>query len=193
MIPKRIYTIWLSPEMPDIVKECVESRKLPGYEHVLITNENYLRGNRYVDECISARKWVKASDYLRMHYLLEGGIYLDADTKVIKPFDDVLDNDMFACEEDNGFVANGIVGAIPNHPLILDYLDIVDRNFIGSGDLVFQAGMYLWTELTKERKYGKSVKLYPMEWFLPFNHQTGRTNITENTHTIHYYLRSWVK
>ena len=93
-------------------------------------------------------------------------------------------------EEENQFVANGIVGAIPHHPLIKHYLGLIERNFIGSGELVFQQGVYLWTELTKHSEWSKGVKLYPPDWFLPYNHQTKQTNITENTHTMHYLLLS---
>lgn len=191
MIPKKIYTVWIGPEMPDFIKKCIETHKLDGYEHILITNENMYH-NKYVDECLAAEKWGKAADYLRMHYLLEGGIYLDADTKVLKSFDDVLDNEMFVCEEENKFIANGIVGVIPNHPMIKRYLELVDTNFIGSGELVFQPGMYLWTELVKYSQWSPNIKIYPSDWFLPYNHQTNTTTLTENSHTIHYYLKSWV-
>lgn len=190
-IPKRIYTIWIGPEMPELIKKCIDTQKIDGYEHILIDNSNYYRC-RYVDECVSAKKWGKAADYLRMHYLQNGGIFLDADTEVLKPFDDVLDNEMFVCEEENKFIANGIVGVIPNHPMIKHYLEIVSENFIGSGDLVFQPGMYLWTELVKYSKWSSNIRVYPSDWFLPYNHQSNVTNVTENTHTMHFYLKSWL-
>jgi mannosyltransferase OCH1-like enzyme len=177
--------------MPNLIKECIESQKIPSYEHILIDNSNYYHCP-YVDQCVAAQKWGKAADYLRMYYLLQGGIFLDADTRVIKPFDDILDNEMFVCEEENGFIANGIVGVIPNHPMLRHYLKTVEDNFIGGGDLVFQPGMYLWTELVKHSQWNSSIKIYPSDWFLPYNHQTGVTKITDNTHTYHFYLKSWL-
>lgn len=192
MIPRKIYTIWIGPEMPELIQNCIASQKIEGYEHILIDNSNYYHC-KYVDECVSAEKWGKAADYLRMHYLLNGGIFLDADTAIIKPFDDVLNNTMFVCEEENKFIANGIIGVVPNHPMIKHYLNIVETNFIGSGDLVFQPGMYLWTELVKYSKWSADITIYPTDWFLPYNHQNNITTITENTHTMHYYLKSWLK
>lgn len=195
LIPKIITSIWIGPEMSDLVRECIDSQKIEGYKHRLIINENVMPTLYipYVDQCIKAEKWGKAADYLRMYYLYEtGGIFLDADTKVIKPFDDVLDNELFVCEEENMFIANGIFGVIPKHPMLKHYMEIVESNFIGSGDLVFQPGMYLWTELVKYSKWSSSIKIYPADWFLPYNHQNKQTNITKNTHTMHYYLKSWI-
>lgn len=191
MIPKVIWNIWIGDEPPELVKKCLASQNLEGYEVRHINNDNY-HHCRYVDECVAAKKYGKAADYLRMYYLQQGGIYLDADTEVLKPFDDVLDNEMFVCEERNGFVANGIVGVVPNHPMIAHYLKVVDENFIGSGDLVFQPGMYLWTELVKYSQWSSRITIYQPDWFLPYDHQARQTTITENTHTLHHYLKSWL-
>ena len=193
MIPKRVISMWIGPEMPELVKACVATHKLDGYEHLLIDDSNYHEFDcEYLGECIEARLWGKASDYIRMAALEKyGGIYLDADTTVLKPFDDVLDNELFVCEEENQFIANGIIGSIPHHPMIQHCMGVMRRNFRGSGELVFQPGMYLWTELVKYSQWTPGIKIYPADWFLPYNHQTGVTKITPNTHTNHFYLKSW--
>jgi mannosyltransferase OCH1-like enzyme len=193
-IPKIIISIWIGGPIPSSIKEHIASHSNQvGFEHRWVTNDNYYRGSRYVNECIEAGLYGKATDYLRMHYLEEyGGIYLDADTLIMKPLDRFLEHELFVCEEENQFIANGIVGAIPHHPLIQHYLGIVERNFRGGGELVFQPGMYLWTELIKYSKWSDRVTIYPAEWFLPFNHQSKETKITENTHTNHLYLKSWI-
>ena len=193
-IPKRIISMWIGGEMPESVKECVATHKQPGYEHLWVDNSNYHEFDcKYLDECISSKNYGKASDFLRMCYLEKyGGIYLDADTKIIKSFDDVLDNELFVCEERNYFIANGIVGAIPHHPLVVEYLGKLQRNFRGDGELIFQPGMGLWTEIIKQEGWVDKIKIYPPEWFLPYDWQSGVTSITENTHTVHLYLRSWI-
>lgn len=186
--------MWLGDQIPHKLNEYVATHnQQPGFRHNWITNTNYDDGSVYVRECISARKYGKASDYLRIYYLEKyGGIYLDADTIILKPLDRFLEHTIFACEEENMFVANGIIGAVPHHPMLQHYLKLFDENFRGGGELVFQQGMYLWTELTKYSKWSGDVKLYPAEWFLPYNHQTKITKITENTHTNHLYLKSWL-
>lgn len=192
-IPRNIISMWLGGEMPDMAKECVETHhKQPGFEHVWINNNNYHRCT-YVDECIEAGRYGKASDYLRLYYLEKfGGIYMDADSKILKPLDRFLEHEMFVCEEENMFIANGIIGAVPHHPMIQHYLGLIERNFRGGGELVFQPGMYLWTELVKYSKWTPGITIYPAEWFLPYNHQTKQEKVTENTHCYHYYFGSWV-
>ena len=191
-IPKNLITIWIWPEMPDRIKECSKTHDPEWYNHIHITNDNYYHC-KYVSECIEAKRFWKACDYLRMYYLYKyGGVYIDMDTTILRPFDDVLDNIMFVCQEENQFIANGIVWSIPEHPLLAHYLKTVEDNFIGSGDLVFQPGMYLWTELVKYSKWTPEIKIYPADWFLPYNHQTWVTNITKNSHTNHFYLGSWL-
>lgn len=196
-IPKKIWTIWLGNEMPDKIKECISTQTLDGYKHTLLDNQYidnmswFYSGIKYFRECYESKKWAKAADFLRMFILeQEGGIYLDADVKVLKPFDDLLNQDMFVGAEENGFVSNAIVGSIPKHPILTDYLGKVERNFIGSGDLVFQPGMFLWTEIVR---YSTDVTIYPPEYFLPYNHHMDRLLVTDNTYTIHYFNKSWVK
>lgn len=190
--------MWIGPDMPDIVKRCVATHKLEGYEHIWIDNGSIIDDefkSDYYHECISVGNWGKLSDYLRICYLEKyGGIYLDADTEIIrKNFDALLNDKIFVCEEENMFIANGIIGSIPKHPMLTHYKGVIERNFRGGGELVFQPGMYLWTELVKYSEWSKDVKIYPAEYFLPYNHQSGVTKVTENTYTQHYYLKSWMK
>ena len=197
-IPKKIFTIWLNDkpkEMPNVVfKSIVSQSDVKGYEHKLITLDNCWKGSPYVIDCINNKAWVKAADFLRAYYLYtEGGIYLDADTEVLpnKNFDQLLDNKMFCCKEDNGFIANGIVGSVKDHPLLGDFLNYVEQHFKGDDGKVFEAGMEVFTNMVYSAKPKWGIKVYPMEYFLPFNHQTGITNITDNTITFHHYLKSW--
>lgn len=190
--------MWIGPKMPALAEMCVATHKLEGYEHMWIDNGTDFDEEfktPYFKECVLAQNWGKLSDYLRICYLAKyGGIYLDADTQILKPnFDDLLDCKIFACEEENKFVANGIIGAEPNHPMLWHYKKLIEENFRGGGELVFQPGMFLWTELSKHSEWSGDVKIYPPEYFLPYNHQTKETKITSNTYTNHHYLKSWIK
>ena len=197
MIPKQIVSLWLGDNPPELIKKCLATQKIPGFTHHMITLEN-CHHNRYVDECLNntiltpGQRYTKAADYLRMHYLYEhGGIFLDPDVEIVRSFtDDLLEKPMFVGVEENGFVSNAIVGAEAGHPVLADYLGKVDRNYIGTGELIFPPGMYLWTELTK---FDNRVMVYPTEWFLPFNWQSNTMRQTENTYTIHYFNRGWIK
>lgn len=178
--------------MPNICKKCVATHKQPGFNHIFITNDNYYHC-KYVDDCIKAKHYAKASDYLRIYYLYHNGwIYMDTDSEIIKPLDKFLKHDFFVCEEENRFIANGVIWAKKWHPLLDNYLKTIENNFIGSGDLVFTQGVYLFTELVKYSIWSPDITIYPAEWFLPYNHQSGVTNITENSHCLHHYTKLWL-
>lgn len=193
MIPKRIFTIWLneSDVLPELEQRCIKTHDLPGYDHQIITLKNCFRNTHYIQECLSAKNWAKATDYLRMWYLRRsGGIYLDADVEVLKPFDPLLKDAIFVGREENNFISNAIIGSVGGHHTLSDYLGKVERNFIGSGDLIFQPGMFLWTEIVH---YTPEVKIYPPEYFLPYNHHNNKLNLTPNSYCIHHFSKSWVK
>ena len=55
-IPKRIITMWLqfsSDPWPPLIQRCIASQKIPGYEHTIITLENYYRGSKYVNGALA--------------------------------------------------------------------------------------------------------------------------------------------
>lgn len=213
-IPSIIWTIWLNDQpIPEDLQKMIDSHKLDGFEHRMITLENCDRSSKYVQDCLSrndVKGWVKASDYLRLLYLYnEGGIYVDAATDILKPFDlELLSCHLFACREDNGFMANGIIGAEPGHPVLKACLDKMDT-FDGTDDFVFEYGMETWTKemdafgayswpindagIAHPEDEANKARIYTPEYFLPYNHQTGITNITENSYMIHRYLKSWLK
>ena len=196
MIPKTIFTIWIAEiPLPDKYKEACKSHDLEGYEHKIITLQDALAlstKHKYLHEAISAKKWIKVSDYLRMYYLVnEGGIYLDCDMEVIKPFDDMLDNKMFVGRENDHIIGNSAIGAERGHPLLKKYLDMVENNFRGDGSFIFEPAERLFGDLVNGH-YGKTgpVTTYSEEYFFPFN-EKGEGEVTENSHTIHGFTRSW--
>lgn len=196
MIPKRIFTVWIAEiPLPDKYKKACESHGTIGYEHKFITLDDALKlstKHRYLHEAIEAKKWIKVSDYMRMYYLVnEGGIYLDCDMEVIKPFDDLLDNKMFVGRENDHIIGNSAIGAEKGHPLLIKYLDLVENNFRGNGEFIFEPAERLFGDLVNGH-YGKvgPVTTYSEEYFFPFN-EKGEGEITENSHTIHGFTRSW--
>lgn len=203
-ILRKIFTIWLNEknELPEMIQKCIESqKKVLGYEHKLITLDNCDRSWRYARECIESKytkqKWCKLADFLRFHYLYtEGGIYLDADVEVLagKNFDDMLSCEMFAGVELGNFIGTGMMGAEKGSPFMKEMLRLYDENFLGSGEITFEMSMQLfsnkyWKAFYEDRN---KYRLYPIDFFTPYNHQTGETKITENTRTYHHFLRSWV-
>lgn len=107
MIPKKIHYCWLGGgRYPSKVKECIKSwrRILPDYELVLWDRKRFdVQSVPWVREAMKQKNYAFAADYIR-HYALytEGGIYLDSDVEVCKPFDELLSaSRMFAAIEVN--------------------------------------------------------------------------------------------
>ena len=42
-----------------------------------------------------------------------------------------------------------------------------------------------------QQAIGNAV-VYPIDWFNPYDDPTGRLNKTKNTHSIHWYSKSWM-
>ena len=201
MIPKQIFSVWLSEDgtIPPLVRMCIESQKLDGYKYELITLENCFKDSKYIQECINSphdkQKWCKASDYLRMYYLQEeGGIYLDADVFVIpgKNFDDLLNNRMFVGRERNGWLGTSVVASEPQHAFVKQWKKTVEENFRGDDQLCFESSMELLTKGYHELGWSMDgIQVLPDDYFFPYNHEDGTMNFTENTKSIHYFMKSW--
>jgi hypothetical protein len=201
MIQKKIFTIWIGEiPMPEAWNEFVETHDIAEYEHKIILLEDAKRiaqehKIKYLQEAIDAKKFIKVTDYLRVWLLWsEGGIYLDCDMQVLKPFDDLLNTGIFVGRENNRVIANSIIGAEKGHPLLKKYLDIVESNFKGSGDMVFEPAERLFTDLVLGT-YGnfEDIITYSSDYFFPMNEITKEEKITKNTHTYHHFARSWKK
>ncbi len=80
MIPKIIWTAWLSENgaMPPMIKKCIESQKIAGYEHkILDIDSAHAMANPYIDAAIAKKNWAKATDMIRFEILYRrGGIFM---------------------------------------------------------------------------------------------------------------------
>ena len=205
MIPKRIFSVWLSSDgsMPDVIRRCIESQKIPGYEHVLVTLDNMdeeFRNSRYMQEAFKSPHWdgikyCKMSDYLRMRYLYKyGGIYLDADVSVLpgRSFDHILENGMFAARENNGFIGTATVAAQKGHPFIGMWIDAAETRFRGDDDKNFESSMEILTRGYNEWAYlARDFRLYPTATFFPYDHQRGTVEVNPNTISFHHFTKTW--
>lgn len=207
MIPKKIYTCWLSESdgYPPLIERCIKSQKIEGYEHHVLTlktesADNYYIGwkgkDHYLTRAMRARKWVKATDYLRMWYLYnKGGFFLDADVEILdgKNFDHLLNHRMVAAREWNGFIGAAVIGAEKGYPFIKQWMEEVENNFRGDDDFNFESSMDILVRGYFENNfYREGFALVPTETFYPYNHQQNFTKITNDTVCLHHFMKSWV-
>lgn len=137
MIPKKIHYCWLSDDpMPEKLQRCMESwkLKLPDYDIIKWDLKRFpLEKNVWVREAFERKKYAFAADYIRLYALAtEGGIYLDSDVEVLKPFDNLLHLPYFICKENSPQgVEAAILGAEAHTPWVDKCLEYYDgKNFV---------------------------------------------------------------
>ena len=104
MIPKIIHYCWLSGEpVPASLQTYIDGWKtfFPDYQFMLWTKDSFdIDGVPFVKQACSVRKWAFAADYIRLYALYTyGGIYLDSDVEIVKPFDSFMQYGFFTSME----------------------------------------------------------------------------------------------
>lgn len=212
MIPKKIHYCWFGGKpLNKLGEKCLKSweKYFPEYEIIEWNEKNFdFNCCQYVKEASEAKKWAFVSDYARFKILYEqGGVYFDTDVEVIKQFDDILREGSFmACENPNieKMAVNLGLGcaAEPGLPFYKEMLNEYEKsrfyNEDGSfnlctivertTDLLYKQGLRNTMKIQKI----SGITIYPSEYFCPINMETGRLELTDNTHSIHRYAASWV-
>lgn len=197
-IPRIIHYCWLSNDpIPEQMQKYMQTwrKYLPDYEFKLWNFDVFDKNSSlWVKQAFESKKYAFAADYIRLYAVYNyGGIYLDMDVEVLKPFDDLLNNDlMFACEDKAGqYLEAGCFGATKEHPFIGKCLEYyTNRPFIkedGSMDILVLPRII--TPI-----YNNDIKRTPLsfDYFTAKSPSTGQINITANTYSIHHFNASWV-
>jgi mannosyltransferase OCH1-like enzyme len=209
MIPKIIWRVWLSD-----TKSCPDFKEVEGYDNKLVTLDNlseyvpdWKTEGSYLKVGYDEKKWVHMADLVRLLLLVKyGGIYLDTDIEVIKPFDDLLEEDMFVGFEDNNYVNTAVIGSAPAESMIVEYINRRDRIAVILFNMTpGEGGPKMFTELLRD--YGlvtsnktqglrigdENIKILNSKAFYPY-HYTEKYDpkcITPETYTIHKWNKSW--
>ena len=207
MIPKIIHYCWFGRSaIPEEALKCIESwhKYMPDYEYVLWNEDNFnLSSNQYVREAYEKRKFAFVSDYVRLHALYtKGGIYLDTDVEVLKPFDDLLNLSGFIGFEGTKYhpVGTGTIASMPEGEWVKEQLAEYDNaRFInpdGSLDMTTNPIRITRTMVKngfvqdgKEQTY-KDMHVFPTEYFCP-RQTTGEILLTGKTYCDHHFMGSW--
>lgn len=184
LIPKVIHQLWIGDKpMPKKMMDTWKNKN-PNYEYILWTEKEIEKRN-IIFECQDAIDKMTEingkADIMRWELLYNyGGIFIDADSMCVEPFDDFfLENEGFAgFENENvrrGLVATGTMGFIKNHPLCKDAIEWINTNDTCPETCQKRAwatvGPVLLTNLLNSGKY-PDFRVYPSYYFLPF-HFTG--------------------
>ena len=209
MIPKLIHYCWFGHgEMPELAQKCIASwhTYMPDWEYKLWNEDNFdVNQIPYTKEAYEARKFAFVSDYVRLWALHnEGGLYMDVDFEVFKPFDDLMSWDAFAGYEGSKHspLMMGVVASRANGEWVKEQLGYYQgRHFLlpdGSLDLTTNVQFITakmqeqgFVQNGKEQDY-KDLHVFPVEYFCP-RQTTGEYFLTKNTYCEHLGLGSWAE
>lgn len=215
MIPKIVHYCWLSDDpVPTELQKYMESWKkyLPDYEFVKWDFSRFSKNeSKWVSDAFDNKRYAFAADYIRLYALYNyGGIYLDMDVEVTKPYGDMLKlNTMLGHENSKvnslEVAAFGVerhsewVKLCLNHYNQREFVNpdgsfndqplpgVVKNNLVENGYVIKEV-----KTVQEALNIGeKEIPVFPFDYFSPKNHTTGKVKRTENTYTIHHFSGSW--
>jgi len=202
MIPKIIHYCWFGPKpFPGLVKKCMETWKvhLPEYELMLWNESNSPMEIAFVKDAYAAGKYAFVSDYIRFWALYKyGGIYLDTDMYIVKPFNDLLKEDAFFGWETANMISIGCcaIGSHPCNTFIGDIINTYKSLKFYTEHIEQIVVPQIVTPIYLKHKY-YNCRLLSYDFFYPFpyeikeNVRNFKQYITPNTIAVHLWNYSW--
>lgn len=207
MIPRTIHYCWFGRgPMPNLALKCIESwhKYMPDYEYKLWNEDNFdLNSVPYVKEAYEVKKYAFVTDYVRLYALFhEGGIYMDTDVEVLKPYDDLLSLSGFTGYEGSKHLppVTGTMASERGNMWVKEQLDAyIGAHFIlEDGTFDTTTNTTRITEIMKKngfvpngkKQVYKDMHIFPVDFFCP-RQTTGEILIGENTYCDHHFMGSW--
>ena len=199
VIPKIIHQLWIGPKPRPSKFMATWQTKHPDYEYIM-WNEEEIRNRGLHLECVSKINEIEEingkADIIRWEILYHyGGLFIDADSICIEPFNYLIEQHKPFCGYENenvrqGLVATGTMAFPKNHPLPRGAIDYIKANEVSrakTGKMAWRTvGPELLTKLLQTNLFC-DVVIYPSYYFLP-KHATG---IQYMGHSIVYAYQEW--
>lgn len=204
MIPKTIHYCWFGNNpKPKLAEKCIASWKkyCPDWTIIEWNESNYdTTQNEYTKMCIEQKKYAFLSDFVRLQVVTEhGGVYFDTDVELVKPIDDLLENEAFFGFEtpeniNSGLGFGSVAHGIAIEAMLEEYTPLLDGQggVKGCPGLNSSALERLGLIRNGQMQLVAGALILPIDYLNPYEIATGRLNKTENTYSIHWYSASWL-
>ena len=207
-IPKIVHYCWFGgKDKPEDVKKCMKSWKkyLPDYTLMEWNESNFdIDKLKYTKEAYAAGKYAFVSDVARIEALYQyGGFYMDTDVEVLKSFNPFLDARCILGMEEKEYVATSFMAFEKKHSLVKQFLDLYENlSFLdANGQIITGTNVVKLTNMLYEKGFvqenhyqelEEEIKIYPKEYFSPYDYINCHYNITENSYCVHHFAVSWM-
>ena len=197
-IPNIIHQLWIGNKPAPIKLMNTWKDKHPDFEYIYWNESEFIKRNMTFEcqkEIDEIEEINGKADIMRWEILYKyGGVFIDADSICIEPFDEeLMNNSCFAGWEQeevrSGLIATGTMGFPINHPLVKAAI-----NWIKNNKVTQKAGLMAWQSvgpglLTRMYNTGnfKDLYIFPSYTFLPI-HLTG---IEYKGHGKIYAYQAW--
>lgn len=210
MIPKTIHYCWFGGKpLPRTARKCLASwRKMcPDYKIKRWDESNFdVWQHPFVASAYDAGAWAFVSDWVRLKVLYDnGGVYLDTDVKLLKPLDELLENQCYIGVQQSGRLCNtGLgFGAAKASPVVKEMLAKYDGLVFEWGKSKELACPHLNDEVVREHGYsgegfGKverfdGLTVYPSRYLDPIAPGESQNLMCGETISVSLYANSWGK
>jgi mannosyltransferase OCH1-like enzyme len=198
-IPKIIHQLWIGPKPAPINLMNTWKEKHPDFEYIYWNEEEFVKRD-FKFKCqvkIDEIEEINGkADIMRWEILYKfGGIFLDADSICIEPFDnELLNKKCFAGWEQEevrpGLIATGTMGFPPKHPLVKEAVHWILNNEVSQEKAMLMAwqsvGPGLLTRMYNTGKF-EDIFIFPSYTFLPI-HLSG---LEYKSHGKIYAFQAW--
>jgi mannosyltransferase OCH1-like enzyme len=196
MIPKKLHYCWFSGEpFPEDIKHCIDSWKkfLPDFEWI---KWDYDKAKAldipWVNKALVQKNWAFAADAVRLYALYtEGGLYLDSDVEILRPFEPLLQQPyILGYENGSDRIEAAIMGCEAGFSPMKVALEFYrNQEFNYSENMVDQ--MVLPNILRESFKDFKDLQIMPESVLSPKSFIDGKIRSTAETYSIHHFSSSW--
>lgn len=192
--------------MPELALRCIDSwhKFMPDWEYKLWNEDNFdIECNDYVREAYESKKYAFVTDYVRLFALYtEGGVYMDTDVEVLKPYDDLLSLSGFTGYEGSKYLppVTGTMASEAGGEWVKEQLDAYQGiHFVKEdGSLDTTTNTTRIAEIMRkggfiqdgEKQVYKDMHIFPVDFFCP-RQTTGEYLLTKNTYCNHHFGGSW--
>lgn len=200
MIPKIVHLCWFgNGQKSENIKRCESTvRKFFAGAEIRYWTDANCPDLPFVEECRRFRKWTLLSDIVRLWALHKfGGIYLDTDVEVLRPFDPLLERDtcLVGFEHrklDHKCIGNTVLLAPPRNGFIADNLRMLLASFLRHLKPFYAVKILNLAMMRRglceyaPQRLG-DVEIVPYDWFYSTDHDTAQAH----GYCFHHFEGSW--